>query len=418
MEKSKSKENAVSLEILHTRISKANCNLKGNNVTNTNLTKQREEGITLVALIITIIILVILAAISVASIYNTKVVEHATNGSYNYASESLRENAVMEGTGNLVDSTLDRIEEILGGSGLLADTDENDTVKITFNSNSGTGTMTAVDVVKGEEITLPENIFEKNGYEFKEWNTKSNGTGTRYANKGKINTTVDTTLYAIWKLPIESYEELLAKSGVTGTYTKDDLASNKDGILEKVLSKDLTRNYLLDHYSEYGSLLVGSQVAMTVMGQNSAVKDKVMSSNDWGKGIANSSYRANFSKYLVYNAETRLARMLTSRYYYKKKDGSALFAAFDPGKGHSFLLIAKTTDATIGYSSYNTSLLSSDFKTLSVNGSTWYYAEIPYGSAWNEHPDELYYGADVPGYTSIEDAAKTVLRDYLGVTIP
>ena len=80
------------------------------------------KGITLVALIITIIILVILAAVSIAAVYNSRIVEKATIGSYNYANQSLRENSIMEGTTSLVDSTLDEIEDILAGKGLPSGT--------------------------------------------------------------------------------------------------------------------------------------------------------------------------------------------------------------------------------------------------------------------------------------------------------
>ncbi len=75
---------------------------------------QEEKGITLVALIIAIIILVILAAVSIGVVYRTKIVDYAINGTYNYATESLRENEIMNGIESLLNSTINRIEDIVG----------------------------------------------------------------------------------------------------------------------------------------------------------------------------------------------------------------------------------------------------------------------------------------------------------------
>jgi len=55
-----------------------------------------ENGITLVALIITIIILVILAAVSIATIYNMGIVNYAVNGSQNYAQAGVKENEMLD----------------------------------------------------------------------------------------------------------------------------------------------------------------------------------------------------------------------------------------------------------------------------------------------------------------------------------
>ena len=70
-----------------------------------------------------------------------------------------------------------------------------------FDANGATGTMDSVEVDAGKSYKLPENPFEKERYEFKEWNTKSDGTGTSYANLDTIPAMADKesiTLYAIW----------------------------------------------------------------------------------------------------------------------------------------------------------------------------------------------------------------------------
>ena len=76
---------------------------------------RRENGITLVALIITIIILVILAAVSVAAVYNMGIVNYAVNGTQNYASAAVAENQMLGNTENLLSSTTKRLDDIEKG---------------------------------------------------------------------------------------------------------------------------------------------------------------------------------------------------------------------------------------------------------------------------------------------------------------
>jgi len=73
-----------------------------------------------------------------------------------------------------------------------------DTVEIYFDSNVGTGTMEKINVVKGKNTNLPSNKFIREGYQFKEWNTKEDGSGTSYSNEGIIRITENITLFAIW----------------------------------------------------------------------------------------------------------------------------------------------------------------------------------------------------------------------------
>lgn len=71
-----------------------------------------EKGITLVALIITIIVLVILAAVSIAAVYQSKIVNYAINGTYNYAQEGINENRVIKQTEDKIDSAVSELSRI------------------------------------------------------------------------------------------------------------------------------------------------------------------------------------------------------------------------------------------------------------------------------------------------------------------
>lgn len=75
---------------------------------------------------------------------------------------------------------------------------EEDTVKISFYSNTGTGEMENIEVVRRKNTKLPNVTFTKYGYSFKQWNTDAQGNGNAYGNGATISLTEDTTLYAIW----------------------------------------------------------------------------------------------------------------------------------------------------------------------------------------------------------------------------
>ncbi|MCR5406283.1 MAG: InlB B-repeat-containing protein, partial [Lachnospiraceae bacterium] len=70
---------------------------------------------------------------------------------------------------------------------------------ITFKANGGKGEMKPQSGDKGETIKLRANDFTRSGYEFRNWNTKADGSGDKYDNKQSIELTKDMTLYAQWK---------------------------------------------------------------------------------------------------------------------------------------------------------------------------------------------------------------------------
>ena len=69
----------------------------------------------MIALIITIIILVILAAISIRAVYEMGIVRYAVEGTQNYAEQSVKENEVLDTTGELMQSVVNKLEEIQSG---------------------------------------------------------------------------------------------------------------------------------------------------------------------------------------------------------------------------------------------------------------------------------------------------------------
>ncbi len=97
------------------------------------------------------------------------------------------------------------------------------TATIKFDANGGTGTMddaTTEVTDSGEvEITLKSNSYTYEGYRFKRWNTKSDGSGTKYDDKAKIKIKQGEptiTLYAIWD-KIDEWSATIKYNGNGGT---------------------------------------------------------------------------------------------------------------------------------------------------------------------------------------------------------
>ena len=75
-------------------------------------------------------------------------------------------------------------------------------VKIKFNNNGGTGTMTEIDTMTFTDITLPKNTFKRSGFQFMGWATEENGSVV-YRDGEKINLRSvsgdSLVLYSVWK---------------------------------------------------------------------------------------------------------------------------------------------------------------------------------------------------------------------------
>lgn len=112
---------------------------------------------------------------------------------------------------------------------------------VKFDSNAGNGTMADQSFVYGTEQALTKNTFTKTGYTFANWNTESDGTGTKYSDGQVVKDLVESangsiTLYAEWK-PIE-YIVVFDANGGTGnvndqTFKYDEVQTLQENKLEK-----------------------------------------------------------------------------------------------------------------------------------------------------------------------------------------
>ena len=75
---------------------------------------------------------------------------------------------------------------------------------INFSGNGETsGYMPGIMATGGQQTTLPQNTFTRDGYSFNGWNTKADGTGESYPDQGTyiapVSESQNVTLYAQWK---------------------------------------------------------------------------------------------------------------------------------------------------------------------------------------------------------------------------
>lgn len=76
---------------------------------------------------------------------------------------------------------------------------------VTFDPNGAVGDLYTQNICRNECMLIP-NHFHREGYSFNGWNTKADGSGTAYSDKGSITSSADVTLYAQWKSHEHNYQ--------------------------------------------------------------------------------------------------------------------------------------------------------------------------------------------------------------------
>lgn len=72
------------------------------------------------------------------------------------------------------------------------------TYTVSYNANGGSDAPGSQTKRYTQNLTLSSAKPSRTGYTFKQWNTKSDGTGTGYSSGGTYSTNASVTLYAIW----------------------------------------------------------------------------------------------------------------------------------------------------------------------------------------------------------------------------
>lgn len=101
--------------------------------------------------------------------------------------------------------------------------------KVKYDANGGVGNVLEQAIEVGVNTKLRSNLFSKDDYIFKEWNTKPDGTGTRYLEGEEVLNITDKdkniTLYAIWQLAAYNIE--FDPNGGTGVMEPQQVLVNK-----------------------------------------------------------------------------------------------------------------------------------------------------------------------------------------------
>ena len=133
--------------------------------------------------------------------------------------------------------------------------DENKDYEIIFDSNTGVGVMNNQKYQGEETKKLSKNLFTKEGYKFKEWNTKKDGTGISYKDEQeitKITTEGKLTLYAQW----EKEQYLLTINPNKGTYngkTTNTVITKYYEETEKISNPIPPKGYIISFNSNGGN---------------------------------------------------------------------------------------------------------------------------------------------------------------------
>lgn len=382
---------------------------------------RNQKGITLIALVITIVVLIILAGVAIS-------LTIGNNGIFNKAKEARNKTEYA--------SALEIMQLKIGDANIEKISAEQRTCTIDeLAEYMGKVEELEVSITKYYEVAAVSNSLVKpekiSGFlvkvvKYPKYTFKIGETCTIEA----VSTDEGVTLIPIDEFKessdvpptnqtISSFDELLSKNGITGNYTKEDIANNKDGTLEKILDNKNSIEYIFNNPTEYMDTLTASQEAMTLLGQEPNIRQKVINSYTWSQKIANSEYRANFNEYIVYNKDTLVATA-GGRGYYKRNDGTALAASFYRN-GAEFIIVAKDTSAVLSYCSYNPSYdqeAAGAIYELEYNNEKWYYTDIPY--AWTDgtgvsSTDNSKNIGNLASYT-YEQVALYMLNDYFGVT--
>ena len=101
-----------------------------------------------------------------------------------------------------------------------------------YNNNDGTGVMSDVNISEGDRVSVLNSTFTRNGYTFKNWNTKEDGDGTTFSPGDLLDPQTvirlfqkNITLYAQW-IP-NSYEVEFDKNTGIGTMINQEFVYDK-----------------------------------------------------------------------------------------------------------------------------------------------------------------------------------------------
>ncbi len=102
------------------------------------------------------------------------------------------------------------------------------TYAVTFNANGGSGTMATQTIEEDKATALTANAFTYADHTFSTWNTKSDGSGTNYADEASVTLSANLMLYAQWiENAATTHEVTFDANGGSGTMAAQTIEEDK-----------------------------------------------------------------------------------------------------------------------------------------------------------------------------------------------
>jgi len=133
---------------------------------------------------------------------------------------------------------------------------------VTFDNNSGSGTMTDQTIVSGTATTLTDNTVTRTGYTFDGWNTAADGSGDDYADEESVTLIADLDLFAQWT----ANNNTVSFSSGSGSGTMADQTIVTDVATNLRLNTFTRTGYSFDGWETSGGTPYDDQEQVTLTG--------------------------------------------------------------------------------------------------------------------------------------------------------
>lgn len=140
-------------------------------------------------------------------------------------------------------------------------------VVITFDSNNGTLSAVEQEVMPGEPVKLKANSFTYEGYDFVEWNEKSDGSGKKYPDGGEITVNAALILFAQWS-PVKPQKPQDVETFLSGTTVKLTLTAPTDAFWDKVVVRQNSVDVQIFEREDLGSYDASNPPTLTYTAEN------------------------------------------------------------------------------------------------------------------------------------------------------
>ena len=152
-------------------------------------------------------------------------------------------------------------------------------VTVTFDQNTGTGTMASQVMVKNASTSLSPCTFTKENYHFTGWNTAPDGSGTPYSDGGSVSLSGNVTLYAVWE--INTYAVRFVSEGSVHTVYNLSIGQSIPVPTDPSKDSDSKYEYPFSHWGGYTANMTLTTAGATF----DAVFDKMIKMNKDGSSI-------------------------------------------------------------------------------------------------------------------------------------